>query len=371
MAELLDYSWPEIASFSQNFCIELAKAEQGEKTSLAFFKHQRIPFKLVSEGDVFQIMSVGGSNLEIAQARYSGNQIEIYNQYQTELPKLDTKKTFIGIIRDHIQPDCRLLVLNFAYPIQPEMRQGRLDGRLLLGTKEHKFKGLVGQLVGYEIEQAVIESGLSKNIRVACANDVICLTLAALHNNQAILPRQVVSMVLGTGNNFGLFIDDNVIVNLESGNFKNFSQTSSGKYIDTQSSITGLQWLEKEVSGRYLFQHFNFYAQKSGIDLQLTTAKEVNELAASTLPGAELARQVVSRSAAFVAAALTGIWQFKQHQNMVCVVEGSLFWHGYKYQDSLTKWLTKLGMSSQKINFIKLNQSNLIGAAQLAVFGND
>ena len=56
-----------------------------------------------------------------------------------------------------IDKDSTYVVINFAYPVTPLLRDGRLDGVLLRGMKENRFTGLVGQEIGGSIEKYILE----------------------------------------------------------------------------------------------------------------------------------------------------------------------------------------------------------------------
>lgn len=175
-------------------------------------------------------------------------------------------------------------------------------------------------------------------------------------------------MVLGTGNNIGMTVNSNEFVNLESGNFNRFQQTPSGKHIDENSLANGKQWLEKEIAGAYLAKHFNYYSDLAGLGINFSEAIQVNQLAETNELGSDLARAIVYRSAALVAATLKGIWLFKKKMPLVCSVEGSIYWKGYNFAASVDHVLERLELPQESISFVKVPQSNLLGAAELAVY---
>jgi len=366
MTDILDYSLDALENLALNFQSDLLKSEQGIPTDFAFFKHSLPEASYVAEGELFQVVSIGGSNLETAIARNESGSFSLGEVVKKTLPLLNSKDIFLESIYPHISPEITTLILNFAYPIEPVLRDNRIDGRLLKATKEHSFDGLVGGLVGEALEKRFAQQG--QTVQVICANDVVCLTLASTSENTDLLPQNLVSMVLGTGNNFGLFSNQGQIVNLESGNFKNFEQTPSGKDIDLKSKDVGQQLLEKEIAGRYLHHHFNYYSDKEHLGIELQEAREVNELAATSNPGSELARSVVLRSAGLVAAILKGIWLYKNKNKLVCTAEGSMYWHGFNFPQNVNSFLTELQIPPKTITFNKVHQSNLVGAAELALF---
>src|SRR5690606_18994042 len=196
--------------------------------------------------------SIGGTNCIQALVSVTDSQtVNLINPQTKSFGLIDNLDSLTNIILGILDPTYPHVVLNFAYPIRPFLTDnGLLVGVLTHSTKEHQFIGLINYPVGETLSK-VFEEKLQKKFYIMCANDVVNLTLAA-HNNETNY-QELISMVLGTGNNFGMFLDASNVVNLESGNFSDFEQTNSGKFIDEQSNDPGLQKFEKEVSGRYLY----------------------------------------------------------------------------------------------------------------------
>lgn len=287
---------------------------------------------------------------------------------QEKLPTLDTADQLIAVIKKFHQPKYKQICLNFAYPLSPEIYKGNLDGRLLSGTKEHKFSGLVGYLVGEWLAESLAEPDL----QVVVANDVVCLALAGLHNHSAQVNESLLSMVYGTGNNIGMFLDQDTVVNLETGNFNHFDSTPSGLEIDQNSAEPGRQKFEKEVAGAYLEKHFDFYSRKQGLGIALNNPGEFFEILRDKQnPGYSLAKQITWRCSALLAALLRGLWLYKDRQNLLCNVEGSMYWKTPEMALSLDQWLIKLTVPEGKIRFNQVENSHLIGAGLLANSGVD
>lgn len=362
---LLNYNLHYLNKISQSFKTELELASHQRTSSLGFFSYSLPTQRYSTDNAPFQVMSIGGTNLEsvVVSPKKPHDLGTIYRQ---PLPVFSTARDLYQIIRNSLNPEIQKLFLNFAYPIEPTIRQNRIDGKLSKATKEHTFQGLVGSLVGEYMEQSYY-SETGKTIEVIVYNDVVGLALSELAENTT-EANSLMSMVLGTGNNFGLFIDKTTVVNLESGNFDNFTSTPSGAFIDRQSNNIGSQLFEKEVAGKYLFEHVNYYAQKNGIQERLTASKQVNELAVRSDSMGLLCQHLVNRSASMVAALIKGIWLYKQQQTLVCPVEGSIYWKGYHYPQLVNSWLYKLGLPENSIHFKKITHSNLRGGVALALW---
>ena len=359
----------ELQTIKESFTESLSAAAYHKKTSIAFIENP-LPKHILQKDSTFQVISIGGSVFEKAIVEYINNKVELIDFQKKTLPQLKTKEIIFSFIATNFNPIFSKLALNFAYPLQPLFRHDNLDGILLKATKQHTFIGLVGEAVGHELEKYLSEK-YNKKITVTVANDTVCLVLSGLAESFQNSPKyplsSLVGGIIGTGMNFGFFLNENTVINLESGNFKNFSQTESGKYIDAQSNNTGEQLYEKEVSGAYLYQHFNYYVKKFGIQSPiLTSTEQLNHLLDPGAVVSNLAKHLIERSAAFTACQIAGIYSFKNNVLNV-VMEGSLFWNGFQYREGVEKYLLALGVPTEAVKFIKIEKSAVKGAACLAL----
>src|SRR5207302_1026335 len=92
----------------------------------------------------------------------SNNHLSITNQEIKTQPIFHTQEDFLKFLSQELDPNISHLALNFAYPLSPFIRDGKLDGTLLLGTKENIFEGLLGKNVGEEIEKYIFEKKARK-----------------------------------------------------------------------------------------------------------------------------------------------------------------------------------------------------------------
>jgi len=344
-----------------NFEQELSLASQNHKTSLAFILNT-IPDKpFVKNGDIFQAIAIGGSMYRNAILKKHNGKISIQSEITDKLPLFALEEDFLSFIDAHIDTNIEVLALNLAYPLEPVFENGRLDGKLMRGTKEHTFAGLVNKKIGKEIETYMWERH-KKKIIVSVANDTVCLILSGL---QQTTWDHLVAGVLGTGLNFAIFLDKHTIVNLEAARFDKFPQTETGKAVDACSNMKGYGLFEKEVSGAYLYQHFNQLVLTKQIDHEpLTDTTQLSNLAEKNIGGAsDAAQEQLERSAAFAATQIAGIASFKK-QPMTFIMQGSLFWKGYKYKETVEKYLQQL-IPDYRITFISIADSDVLGAAKL------
>lgn len=350
-----------LKNIHQNFEQELVLADQGKKTSLAYI-HNTIPEQpLVKNGETFQVMAVGGSMFRNAIMEKKDDKVCIHYEITDKLPVFALKEDFFEFMESHIDPHVSVLALNFAYPVEPVFENGRLDGILLKGSKEHTFLGLINKKVGYELEQYMLQKRNQK-ITVSVANDTVCLILSGLNRTTW---DHLAAGIVGTGLNFAIFLDKNTVVNLEAGGFANFPQTETGKAIDEKSNMKGQGLFEKEVSGGYLYKHFNeLVAQKKLHHAPITDTTELSILAAKNIPDVSpVAYETLERSAAFVATQIAGIASFKK-QPLTFIMQGSLFWKGHDYKELVKKYVHEL-IPDYEINFIDGDDSDVLGAAKL------
>ncbi len=357
----MSMSLSTLQNIHENFEQELVLSNQGQKTSLAYI-HNTIPSTpLVKNGETFQVLAVGGSMYRNAIMEKKDDKVCIHYEITDKLPVFGLKEDFFEFMETHIDPTVSVLALNFAYPVEPIFENGRLDGILLKGSKEHTFLGLINKKVGYEVEQYMLQKH-NRKITVSVANDTVCLILSGLGRATW---DHLAAGIVGTGLNFAIFLDKNTVVNLEAGGFAKFPQTETGKAIDAMSNMKGQGLFEKEVSGGYLYQHFNQLIVQKKIDhAPLTDTTELSHLAAKDIPDiSKAAYETIERSAAFVATQIAGIASFKK-QPLTFIMQGSLFWKGHDYKELVKKYVHAL-IPNYAINFIDGDDSDVLGAAKL------
>ncbi len=351
-----------LSEIKNNFLSELEKANSGEKTSLPFIIHEIPEFSLVKDGEVFQVIIIGGTNGVIAEVKKNGKSCEIITQKSITLPILANKEDFLLLIDQHLSPNVSVLALNFAFAISPVFENGKLDGKLLVGAKGHAFRGLVGENIGLAVEKSILEKRNQK-ILVSVANDTVCLLLSGLEKNE---PSKLAAGVVGSGMNFAVFLDSQKLVNLESANFNKFTLSPEVVEIDAESSSPGTYLYEKAVAGVYLYKQFNILLRHNHISHPaVSSTEEMNTLAKeNTTEVGHLARKLIMQSAHLVSCQVAAIMEFKK-TDMTFVIEGSLFWKGYEYQKTVEEILKTL--INYKADFVEVENSGIIGAAHLVM----
>lgn len=350
-----------LKSIKDAFVQELSISSQGNKTSLPFIRHTLSAQSVVADDEIFQTLVIGGSYYQKATIHKRNGNLVIVEHTQGEQPAFLTKQSLLDFVVVHLDPKVKTVALNFAYPLEPVTRGDVLDGVLQGGSKENTFEGLIGQNVGETIELYINETQ-NRQLKVAVANDTICLLLSGLMNHTW---DHLAAGIVGTGLNFALFLDEHTVVNLESGSFDKFTQSEAGQDIDKFSAVPGDAIFEKEISGAYLFKHFNYLVQKQKIPMEaISSSKQLDYLVSAPTPElAALAKDILITSASLVAAQVAGIMEFCG-RDLTFIMQGSLYWKGTNYKETIEKLAIEL-CPQYKATYEQVLHSDLFGAAKL------
>lgn len=343
------------------FLRELRNASSGEKSSLSWIRNV-LPEKSLIANGLIQAVVIGGSNYEFAKVKIeNGKAAEVLARKNGPLPMLQVSDNLIEVFRQNYYPDVDAVAVNFAFPLTPTKgTKDELDGIFIHGTKEHVIKGLAGKPVGEFLKINIYK----KNIPVTVANDTVCLTLSGSGVEKA-------AMILGTGFNMSLNLMEKThrtVVNLEAGGFDGVGMTDSLLEIDRKSENPGQYLFEKSVAGRYLVEHYNDQIKKLKLKTQkIKSTKDLSVLAADSITDeGVVAKQILENSARIIAAAVAGLYEFlDKPAKLEIIVEGSLFWKGYKYHETVSKELKNLEIRKDAISFKQIPDSSLIGAINL------
>lgn len=343
-----------------NFLSELENAAGDKKTSLPFIVHELSPASFVKNNNSFLSLVIGGTFGKATILKKEKHKVRILSVKEKQISFLN-EKVFFDFINNQLPDNVGIVALNFAYPIKPVLKGGKLDGILLTTMKEAKFHKLIGKQIGKEIENYIFKKR-NKKIKVAVANDTVCLLLSGLSQFKK---EELAAGVVGTGFNIAFFLEGNRLVNLESANFDKFSQTEEGEIIDKESDRPGKALFEKEISGAYLYKHFNLAIKKQNIEYPtLSSTEELSEVSKKNIPLVSgIAKDIIKRSAQLVACQIAGVVMFKK-RNMVFNMEGSLFWKAHNYKKIVEETVRML-LPKYKARFIEIQNSAILGAAKL------
>ena len=359
---MTQYDLATLKTITANLSRELEEAKSGKKTSFSFILHELSSSPLVKDEESFQVLVFGGSVHLRALLRKERGRITLLKRESMQQHKFNTAEDFFKVVEEDIDPSVKVVALNLAYPLKPVFEDGRLDGILIEGTKENNFTGLEGKRMGKAIEER-IKQKTERNFTVSVANDTACLLLSGFTD---VAPdREIAAGIVGTGLNFAIFLDKTHLVNLEAANFDKFPQSEEGKIIDQASNKPGSALLEKEVSGAYLYQHFNTILKRDGFTYPpLSSTLELNQLQENKdSDEAEIAKALFTRSASLTACVVAGITAFKK-KDMDFVMEGSLFWNASGYRRTVKELVMQL-VPEFNTKFIKIEASPIFGAAKL------
>lgn len=312
----------DLNEIKNNYLEQLKKIEASQITELGNIKKFSDYMVLVIGGSVYQIK-------DRAKLVKTG-----------KVPVFVSKDVFLKFLEEIIDKKTDFLILNLAWPFSSFLRENYPDGKLITGTKEHEFVGLVGKKVGEEIEKYLWKIRKQK-IKIAVLNDVVSLVANK---------KNCIGGVVGTGLNFGFWINDNSIVNLETGSFGDFEMSETGKKVDELSVNPGKYKIEKEIAGAYLYKHFNLLSKT-----KINSTKELSEIAEKgNAIDKKIARDLLERSASLVSVLIKAIMEYLQKEQIDILIEGSLFWKGYLYKENVYRYLEMLGVKGDRVKIYKL-----------------
>ncbi|MBI4004881.1 hypothetical protein HY358_01960 [Candidatus Roizmanbacteria bacterium] len=343
-----------LRQIAENFQKELEDSSRGKQTSISFIRNKIGGPQSLQEREVFEVLVIGGRVYKKALFRKENDIVTILSKERGMQPIFKTKEDLFAFLTGKVHADIAILALNFAYPLKQH-------GTLVSGSKENTFQGLVGKSIEKSIRDH-FKSKRKKVIHVSVANDTICLLLAGLLKKPW---NQLACGIVGAGLNFALFLDQHTAINLEAANFNKFPQTEEGKLVDASSSYPGKALIEKEVSGAYLYRHFNEIVKRKDIGTpEITETKQLSHIAKHGEPKtAQIASHLLQRSAQLVGALIAGMLRFHQ-RDLTFVMEGSLFWRGYRYEETVKETVRKLTFRYDAY-FIRIPDSDIVGGAKL------
>lgn len=336
-------------------------AKKGKSSSISFIKHTLPEKPLVTNGKI-QTIAIGGTNFRTVNDQVKNGESHIIKSYSGTIPKFETGKNLADFLNENLENNMAAIALNFAYPLSPFTNSnGLLDGILMNGTKEHAFKGLIGEKIG-EFISTIYYKKFGRQIPVSVANDTVCMAISGNGNESG-------GLILGSGFNIGLRYQ-NTIINLEAGNFSKFADDSMLETIDELSDNRGINRFEKMLSGNYLPLIYKLTAKQLNIDTKEALKSEDLSILAQTdsRPPGDLARALLKRSSSLVATAIAAIYEFlDKPDKLILITEGSLFWKGWKYQENVLEQIEKLNIPKNSINFKHIPDSSIKGASGLLI----
>ncbi|MGH8559280.1 MAG: hexokinase family protein [Methylococcales bacterium] len=365
----------------------------------------RRPFNTLPDDAV--VLDVGGTNIRAARLRCQGSNSELLTSPVSDRETMQQAKT-PGQVNAHqffakqaalIAQVCSepMIKLGYCFSYPTEIKPDG-DALLLKWTKGVSIDNVVGRSVREQLQAALREKD-KQVVKLPVLND----TVASLLAGAWLAPEctHYIGLIVGTGTNMAGFFpvqritklapkehsgwhdDDEMAVNLESGNFTPPHLTAYDDMLDSAKpdDYPGEQRFEKAVSGAYLPRLFGYVVgRKTCLQLQNSFDPEDPDAHPGLIanlrdyPGlvGEAATAVLNRSADLVAAAIAGFIQaYEPAQKQVGILaEGTMFWQTPGYCQRVKKTLAHLVTSGTTTKILQCPSdvdANFLGAACAAL----
>lgn len=407
-----DFSMKELVS---DFLSEMEKGLSGKESSLLM-----LPTYIQADGEVranqpVVAIDAGGTNFRAAKVYFDSNlKLITENIQKGKMPGVEeelSKETFFNTLADYLK-DYKSVSdkIGFCFSYAAEIFPNK-DGKLLEWSKEIKAPEVVGQMIGEELLAAM---GTPEK-QMVLMNDTVSTLLAGKAARAVKSYDTYIGFILGTGTNTsyieankniiktdGLDMEDNQIINIESGAFTLAPRTDIDIAFDNTTKNPGRYAFEKMFSGGYfggLCTYALKTAAKEGVfadpsafeNLEELTTEQVNkyvhgiEDAKSVLPGvftnesdklvaAEIIDTLIERAAKLVAANLAAVilktGKAKSAEKPVLMtIEGTTFYKLHGFQAMFEKYLNDFlsGDNKRYYEIVEVENSSLLGAAIAAI----
>ena len=366
----------------------------------------RRPFNTLP-GDAV-VLDVGGTNIRAARLRYQGSNAELLTavsdretMQQAKTPGQVNAHQFFAKQAALIAQVCSepMIKLGYCFSYPTEIKADG-DALLLKWTKGVNIDNVEGTSLREQLQSALREKD-KQVVKLPVLND----TVASLLAGAWLAPEctHYIGLIVGTGTNMAGFFpvqritklapqeysgwhdDDEMAVNLESGNFTPPHLTAYDDMLDSAKpdDHPGEQRFEKAVSGAYLPRLFGYVVGRETC-LNLPNSFDFDPEGPDSHPGliadlrdnpgliGEAATAVLNRSADLVAAAIAGlILAYEPAQKQVGILaEGTMFWETDGYRERVEKTLAclvKSGTTTKILPRPKDVDANFLGAACAAL----
>jgi len=268
-ANKMDPADIDIEKTSGVFIKEMELGLAGKKSSLAMLPtyietEQKIPLNRP-----VIVMDAGGTNFRTAMVCFDRQGVpKIENLRLFPMPgikeqvgKQEFFNTMAGYLDEVIDKSANIGFC-FSYPIEIFPSK---DGKVLYFSKEIKADEVAGQMIGENLNAAIISSGRRDEKKIVLLNDTVTTLLAGRASAAGRSFDTYIGFILGTGTNC-CYVERNKnitktpdldpaksqIVNVESGGFGKAPQGKIDKEFDKSSLNPGMYTFEKMISGAYV-----------------------------------------------------------------------------------------------------------------------
>lgn len=221
----------------------------------------------------FMALDLGGTNFRVLELALKGRgRIDDLGAMKFVVPKKTMAgpgKELFGFLAKSVKkflaakgalpPRALNLGFTFSFPVR---QRGISSGDLVVWTKGFSARGVEGEDVVRLLEEAFLREGLYGINISALANDTVGTLAARAYGDRGC----DMGVIIGTGTN-ACYVErvrnikkldtaaqhrENMIVNIEWGNFDRLGRTRYDRLMDAMTINPGRQRLEKMVSGMYL-----------------------------------------------------------------------------------------------------------------------
>jgi hexokinase len=399
------------------FTSEMVKGLEGNDSSLRMIPTYIEADNKFLTGVPVVAIDAGGTNFRAAMVKFNQQgKLEMNNIMNGKMPGLDGEiskdeffSTVAGYVKDLAKESDRI---GFCFSYPTEILPSK-DGKLIHFCKEVQAPGVVGQLIGKNLLDAL---GMPEK-QIVILNDTVATLLAGKSASIGHDYDSFIGYILGTGTNT-CYIENNSnikknksldsaksqIINIESGNFSRAPRTDIDILLDKATTNPGSHTFEKMISGGYfgnlclLTFHaaakegvFTTSAVSGVLSLNELSSEDVNLFLSAPLPGKgplsiifkeksdienslEIIDCLLNRAAVLVAGNLAAVVlrtdKGKSPERPILVtVEGSIYYKLHNFRNQIDRYFREYltGDRERHVEFKEVKQSSLVGAALAAL----
>ncbi|MCE5257368.1 MAG: hexokinase [Spirochaetaceae bacterium] len=259
----------DMESLSRSFIDEMEKGLKGELSSLFMLPTYIEAKSAIPSNRPVIALDAGGTNFRVALVVFDDEKKPLIKGFR-KFPMPGVKgevglEEFFACIATAIGdliPESDDIGFCFSYPTEI-MENG--DGRLLRFSKEINAKEVEGQMIGENLNKALLARGMNKPKNIVIVNDTVTTLLAGM---SAFADRNFdsyIGFILGTGTNCcyseknslitkikGVRAQGEQVINIESGGFGRSPRGLIDREFDETTLNPGFYTFEKMISGAYL-----------------------------------------------------------------------------------------------------------------------
>lgn len=215
------------------------------------------------------VMDAGGTNFRICTVTFD-RKMEAKVEHFKKFPMPGTDREisgdeFYNTIADTLLPYLEYSrKIGFCFSYACEIQPNR-DGRILNFSKEVRCPEAVGSLVGESLKKVLKEKGVEEDVHIVLLNDTVAALLGGYAKTNAREYDGNCGFILGTGTNCAYLESNenitklrgkinpfsNMIINMETGDYRIDSLSPIDREIDALTNAPGTYSFEKLISGRY------------------------------------------------------------------------------------------------------------------------